>query len=130
MVEHNGALFAHRSSLSVLVGASTATILPAPPPQMSYEITEIVASAYGSVGGPTVSGRLMQFATIQGYSQYGTTQGTVVEPFSAAPGYPFIDGGGDAPIAYVDPGNLLTGIADSGSVTVKIVYRPIYRRGW
>jgi hypothetical protein len=30
----------------------------------------------------------------------------------------------------VDPGNLLYGQADYGSVLVKVLYRPISKRGW
>ncbi|MBF6555572.1 MAG: hypothetical protein IVW52_05270 [Acidimicrobiales bacterium] len=121
--------YAHRQSVTTLIGTSSATILGAPPPQQSYEITEVVVAGFGTVGGPVVNGRLMQFATIQGFSPFGTVLGTVVEPFSVTPGDSFIDGNGDAPIAYVDPGNLLYGQVDSGSVLAKIVYRALYQRG-
>ncbi|MGH8980840.1 MAG: hypothetical protein ACRDWE_07465 [Acidimicrobiales bacterium] len=118
--------FVHKQSVTTLVGTAAATILPAAPPQQSYELDQVVAVAFDAA---TVTGRLMQFATVQGYSQYGTVLGTVVEPFQAAPGESFIDGNGDSPVAYVSPGNLLYAVADSGSVLVKVVYRPIYRRG-
>lgn len=127
MVEFNGGFaYAHRESVTRVIGTESGTILAAAPPQMSYELTEVVVTGYG---GGTASGRLMQFATLQGYSQYGTTQGTVVEPFQLN-GEAFVDGNGDAPVAYVDPGNLLYGQADYGSVLVKVVYRPISKRGW
>jgi hypothetical protein len=133
MAEFGGFAREHRQSLTTLLGTQTGTILGPVPPQQNYEIVEVVVTPYGTVGGPTVTGRLMQFATISGYSQYGTTLGTVVEPFAAAPGSAFVDGNGDAPIAYVNPGNLLLGIVDgaaAGSVLCKVVYRPINKRGW
>jgi hypothetical protein len=130
MTEFGTFMEEHRASVTTLVGTQSATILGPVPPQMSYEITDIVVTPYGTVGGPTVTGRLMQFATLQGYSQYGTVAGTIVEPFAAAPGSAFKDGDGFAPVAYVDPGNILYGQTDSGSVLAKVVYRPINRRGW
>jgi hypothetical protein len=133
MAEYGAFPYEHRQSLSVLVGTEVATILGPAPPQQNYEITEVVVTPFGTVGGPVVNGRLMQFATLQGYSQYGTLSGTIVEAFSVEPGVPFRDGDGQAPIAYVNPGNLLYGYVDgsaAGSVTVKIVYRPIPERGW
>lgn len=132
MVEYGGGFeYAHRQSLTTSFGTVVATILGPAPPQMMYEITEVV------VTGPTnteITGRLMQFATLPGYSQYGTVLGTIVEPFHVGPsggnGGCFLDGNGSAPVAYVDPGCLLYGVVDSGSVSVKIVYRPINARGW
>ncbi len=123
--------FAHRQSITTLVGTSTATILGPAPPQQSYELAQVVVTPFGTVGGPITTGRLLQFATISGYSQFGTTIGTVVEPFQAAPGPAgqFVDGDGSAPIGYVSPGCNLTAVVDSGSVLVKVVFRPIYRRG-
>ena len=122
--------YAHRQSVTTLIGTSAATILGATPPQQAIEITEVVVTVLGgTVGGPTVAGRLMQAATIGGFSQYGSLLGTIVEPFAASPGEAFVDGNGDAPIAYVSPGNLLYGVVDSGSVSAKIVFRPIYKRG-
>jgi hypothetical protein len=134
MVEYGGFPDEHRQSLTTLIGTQAGTILGPVPPQMSYEITEVVVTSYGG----TLSGRLSQFATLQGYSQYGTTVGTVVEPFQVSPGPAgqFIDGNGAAAIAIVDPGNILFGYVDApsgtiaGSVQVKVVYRPIYQRGW
>ncbi len=125
MVEFDGFATTHRQSVTTLVGTLNATILGPAPPQMMYEITEVVAVGFGG----TVSGRLMSFATLQGYSQYGTQAGTIVEPFSAAPGEAFIDGGNDIPIAYVYPGGNLYGVVDSGSVQVKVVWRPLMARG-
>lgn len=128
-MEHNG-ISAHRISVVQMIGTENGTILGPSPPQMSREITEVTAAGFGTTGGPAITGRLMQFATIQGYSQYGTVLGTVVEPFSVLPGETFMDGsGGDVPIAYNDPGCNLYGVADSGSVLVKVVYRPVYARG-
>ncbi|MFZ2058374.1 MAG: hypothetical protein WAV54_13280 [Acidimicrobiales bacterium] len=122
--------YEHRESVTTVLSTTAATILPATPPQQAIEIVEVVVTVLGgTVGGPTVGGRLMQFATLQGYTGGGTTAGTIVEPFDAAPGFPFRDGDGKAPIAYVSPGNLLYGVVDSGSVTCKLVYRPIYKRG-
>lgn len=126
MVEFYDFAYEHRKSVTTVIGTTIATILPPVPPQQNYEITEVVAVPFG---GGSVSGRLMQFATLQGYSGAGTTAGTIVEPFCAPPLNSFIDGDGDAPIAYVSSGNLLYGIADFGSCQVKIVYRPIYKRG-
>lgn len=122
----------HRVSVAAVLGTVNGTIIGPVPPQMSYEITQVVVASFG---GATLQGRLMQFATLQGYSQYGTTQGTIVEPFQVGAAA-FIDGSGRAPIAYVEPGNYLYGVVDApsgtinGSVTVKIVFRPIYQRGW
>ena len=126
MVEFQGFPYEHRVAKVMLIGTESATLVAAVPPQMSLEITEVVVTGYG---GGTATGRLMQFATIQGYSGAGTTSGTVVEPFQVTADQPFIDGNGGAPIAYVSPGNLLYGQVDYGSVLAKIVYRPIYRRG-
>ena len=117
--------YEHRKSVTTVLGTSVATILPACPPQQNYEIVQVTAVGFGG----SVSGRLMQFATLQGYTAAGTLAGTIVEAFAAAPGTPFIDGDGKAPIAYVSSGCLLYGVADSGSVQVKVVYRPIYKRG-
>lgn len=129
MVEFNGAAVLHRQSVTTLVGTQNGTILGPAPPQMMYEITEVVAAGFGTVGGPVVNGRLMSFATLQGYSQYGTLLGTIVEPFSVAPGSAFIDGPSEFPVAYVYPGGNLYGVVDSGSVQVKVVWRPINARG-
>lgn len=126
MVEVENFALDHRMSLTTVIGTAAATILGPAPPNMMYEIVEVEAVGFGA----TVSGRLMQFATLQGYSQYGTILGTIVEPFSAAPGSAFIDGNGKAAIAYVNPGNLLYGVVDAGSVQVKVVYRAINARGW
>jgi len=131
MTEFGGFAREHRESVTTLIGTQSGTILGPVPPQQSYEITEVVVTPLGgTVGGPTISGRLMQFATLSGYTQYGTVSGTIVEPFECQPGSAFRDGNGDAPIAYVDPGNILYGQVDSGSVSAKIVYRPINKRGW
>lgn len=119
----------HRQSVTTVVGPVSATILGPAPPQQSYEIVEVAVVPFGTVGGAVVVGALMQFATLQGYSPFGTILGTVVEPFSASPGVPFIDGNGRAPIAYVDPGNLLYGQTLAGSCEVKVVFRPQYQRG-
>ncbi len=122
--------FAHRQSVTTLVGTSSATILGPAPPQQSYEITEVTVTPFGTVGGPTINGRLMQFGTLSGYSQFGTVAGTVVEGFSVSPGTTFVDGdGGNSPVAYVSPGCNLYGQVDSGSVLVKVLFRPQYRRG-
>ena len=120
---------AHRQSVTTLLSTTAATILGPAPPQMSYEITEVVVTPFGTVGGPTINGRLMQFATLQTFSQFGTLLGTVVEPFSVTPGLSFIDGPGESVVAYVSPGCNLYGIVDSGSVLCKVVFRPIIRRG-
>jgi|GEM_PF-1658033 hypothetical protein len=130
MTEFTEFQYEHRESLTTLIGTQSATIIGPSPPQQSYEITEVVVTPYGTVGGAAITGRLMQFATLQGYSQYGTLAGTIVEPFAVSPGSAFRDGDGRAAVAYVDPGNILYGQVDSGSVLAKIVYRPINRRGW
>lgn len=118
--------YEHRQSVSVLIGTQAGTILGPVPPQQYFEITDVVVTAHQA----TVSGRLLQQATLQGYSQYGTTAGTIVEPFQVTPYAPFVDGDGSAPVAYVNPGNILYGETDYGSCTVKLVYRPINARGW
>lgn len=117
--------YRRRSSITTIIGTQSGTILGPVPPQYSEEITEVVVTAYG---GGTVSGRLMQFATLQGYTNQGTVAGTIVEPFQVTAYGPFIDGNGAAPVAYVDPGCLLYGQTDYGSALVKVVHRPIYRR--
>lgn len=120
--------FSHRQSVTTLLGTANATILGPAPPQQSYEITEVAVT---SLGGGTVTGRLLQFGTLSGYSQFGTVAGTVVEPFQVNPGAggQFVDGNGSAPIAYVSPGCNLYGQVDSGSVLCKVTFRPVYRRG-
>lgn len=127
MVEFSDFSKEHRQSLVTLIGTQSATILGPVPPQMVYEITEVVITGYA---GGTVTGRLMQYATIAGYSQYGTVLGTIVEPFQVTLQEPFLDGNGRAPIAYVNPGNILYGQTDYGSCLAKVVYRPINQRGW
>jgi hypothetical protein len=126
MVEF-GFKYEDRQSVSLVVGTVNGTLLGPAPPQMSYEIVAITAVAYA---GATLSGRLLQFATLQGYSAYGTTQGTIVESFAAVPGAGWIDGDGSAACAYVSPGNNLQAVVDAGSAVVKVVYRPTYKRGW
>jgi len=127
MVEHGGSFpYEHHYSVTTVIGTQNGTILGPVPPQYSEEITEVVVAAWGG----SATGRLMQFATLQGYSGGGTTSGTIVEPFAVSPqSSGFIDGNGAAPIAYVSPGNILYGVVDYGSVLVKVVHRPIYRRG-
>lgn len=113
------------ASFTIAPGVNS-TILPSAPPQESYEITEVVIA---NSSGATVSGNLLQFATLQGFSQQGTTQGTIVEPFTISPGRNFIDGVGDAMVTRVSSGNLLYGQVTGGTVSGRITYRPRAQRG-
>jgi hypothetical protein len=113
------------ASFTIAPGAN-ATILPSAPPQESYEITEVVIA---NSSGATITGNLLQFATLQGFSQQGTTQGTIVEPFTIPPGQTFIDGTGEAMVTRVSSGNLLYGQVAGGTVNGRVTYRPRAQRG-
>jgi hypothetical protein len=127
MAEYDLTRTSIRRSITGWIGTVVGTLYGPVPPQLTLEIME-ETFASPTIGTPMAY--LQQFATYQGYSNLGTTTGTVVEAVVLPTGAPtLVVGSGQGVVAKVEPGNYLLGVASAGSVYVKLIARLAYGRG-
>lgn len=131
MTEDVSEMVSKRQTVTTIIGTTLATILPAPPPQMSVEIYATrYALGSGVVG--TVTGYLINSPVTGlpsgGYAPEGTIAGTI-DVITLNPGAPSFDGISPDIITRVPPGFTLAGQAfPSGSIIARITYQYRYGR--
>jgi hypothetical protein len=129
MVEYDPSRSSDRRVISGVVGTQVATLYGPVPPQYSLEILE---AQYANPGSLAVSAQLLMFSTLQGYTNLGTIQGTIVDAVSVPGGSTVVEGTGEGVVTKVGPGCLLEGLVNaptSGSLVVKLTARLAPGRG-
>ena len=115
--------------ISAVVGTQVATMYGPVPPQYSLEI---LAETFANPGSLAVSAQLLQFATLQGYTNMGTILGTIIEGVTVPGGNTVVVGTGRDVLSKVEPGCYLEGLVNvptTGSLVVKVAARLMPGRG-